>query len=207
MQLVDALSRHPISVLLVDEESSNLIAKIEKAQQEDPDSKKIVEAVLKGSAKNFFLRYNVLYKESSGYSLLVVPKLMQYDIIRQAHEQGHLDCRKTEYLIRKDFWFQNMKTKIQNFIENCVKCILADRNQGKGEGFLQLIDKGCFPLDTYHLDYLGPIPSTKKNYKHIFVVVDAFAKFVWLYPTTSTTSDEVRRGHTDYCKDQGIEHI
>lgn len=41
------------------------------------------------------------------------------------------------------------------------------------------------------MDQLGPIPSTKKKYAHIFVVVDGFSKFVWLYPTRSTTSDEV----------------
>lgn len=33
--------------------------------------------------------------------------------------------------------------------------------------------------------------STNKNYKHILVVTDAFTKFVWIYPTKSTTSAEV----------------
>ena len=33
--------------------------------------------------------------------------------------------------------------------------------------------------------------STTKCYKHIFVVTDAFTKFVWLYPTKGTTTKEV----------------
>lgn len=102
-----------------------------------------------------------------------------------------MDGKKTDHLIRKDFWFRHMKKKIQNFIGNCVKCILAEKKHGKGEGLLKPIDKGCVPLDTYHIDHLGPIPSTKKNYKHILVVVDAFTKFVWLYPSKSTSCNEV----------------
>lgn len=46
-------------------------------------------------------------------------------------------------------------------------------------------------MDTYYIDHLGPMPSTRKAYNHIFVIVDAFTKFVWLYPTKTTTADEV----------------
>lgn len=45
------------------------------------------------------------------------------------------------------------------------------------------------PLDTFHIDHLGPLPSTKKSYVHIFVV-DAFSKFAWLYATKSTSAAE-----------------
>jgi len=45
-------------------------------------------------------------------------------------------------------------------------------------------------LHTYHVDHLGPLESTSKMYNHIFVVIDAFTKFCWLYPTRSTTTKE-----------------
>lgn len=60
----------------------------------------------------------------------------------------------------------------------------------KKSNLLNPIEKGI-PLDTFHIDHLGPLPSTKKNYKHILVIVDAFSKFVWLYPTKSTTTTKV----------------
>lgn len=44
-------------------------------------------------------------------------------------------------------------------------------------------------MDTFHVDYLDPLQSTKKSYVHIFVV-DAFSKFVWLYATKSTSAAE-----------------
>ena len=35
------------------------------------------------------------------------------------------------------------------------------------------------------------MPSTRKSYRHIFVIVDAFSKFVWLCATRSTDTAEV----------------
>lgn len=47
------------------------------------------------------------------------------------------------------------------------------------------------PLCTYHVDHLGPMEQTAKSYAYLFVVVDAFSKFVWLYPTKTIASDLV----------------
>ena len=45
-------------------------------------------------------------------------------------------------------------------------------------------------LHTYNLKFLGPLPSTHKNYKYLFTVVDTFAKFIWIYPVqTIPTKD------------------
>lgn len=85
----------------------------------------------------------------------------------------------------------NVGEKIKKFINNCVHCILTERKQGKKEGFLHAIDKGELPLDTYHVDHLGPMVSTVKQYKYLLVVVDAFTKFTWIYPTKTTNAKEV----------------
>ena len=34
------------------------------------------------------------------------------------------------------------------------------------------------------------MPSTNKNYQHILTVIDAFTKFVWLYPTKSVSAED-----------------
>ncbi|KOX79081.1 Pro-Pol polyprotein [Melipona quadrifasciata] len=116
---------------------------------------------------------------------------MAFQIVREAHERGQFSETKTENLLRRDYWIQGMKRKIEKVIQNCILCILAERKRGQQEGYLYLLEKGEVPLDTFHIDHLGPLFSTKKNYKHIFVVVDAFTKFVWLYATKTTNSAEV----------------
>ncbi|GFX15219.1 pro-Pol polyprotein [Trichonephila clavipes] len=46
------------------------------------------------------------------------------------------------------------------------------------------------PLSTYHVDFIGPLPSTNKRYQHILTIIDAFTKFTWLYPVKSTTLED-----------------
>lgn len=87
-------------------------------------------------------------------------------------------------------------------------------------------------MQTYHIDHVGTMVATCKMYQHIFVVVDAFTKFTWLYPTKTTNAKEVleklrmqqttfgnrkriisdkgaaftSKDFQDYCKEEGIEH-
>lgn len=116
---------------------------------------------------------------------------MQTQIIRRAHEQGHFSVVKTEALVRKDCYITGLKSKIELIIRNCVSCILPERKKGKQECFLSPIEKGKIPFDTYHVDHSGPLPSTRKSYNHILVVIDSFSKFTWLYATKSTGTLEV----------------
>lgn len=189
MKHVDALSRCPSPECnLVDGEKDGLTARLKRAQSEDNDIRRIVELGKSARASDYVVRGGLLFRESAGELLIVVPKSMQSQVIRQAHEMGHFSVAKTEAILRNDYWIPNAKTKIEKIIRNCVACILAEKKHGRQEGFLNPIAKGEAPLDTYHIDHLGPLPSTKKNYRHIFVVIDGFSKFVWLY-TTKTTSE------------------
>ncbi|GFY49126.1 transposon Tf2-6 polyprotein [Trichonephila inaurata madagascariensis] len=83
-----------------------------------------------------------------------------------------------------------MRNCIENVIKNCVACILVNKKRGKEEVFLNTIPKEDLPLSTYHVDFIRPLPTTNKNYNHIFTVIDAFTKYTWLYPTKSTTAQE-----------------
>lgn len=190
MRHVDALSRNLPSVMTIEENRSSLMARIRRAQREDDELKPVFEKVTRNETDNFSLQNNILYRKYHDDLLLVVPKSMQHDVIRQAHEKGHFSADKIERILRKEFWFRRMRERIEKIIRNCLSCILAERKCGKQEGFLRSIPKGDIPLDTYHIDYLGPIPSTKKNYVHLFVVIDGFTKFVWLYPTRSVSAAE-----------------
>ena len=186
---VDALSRNSLpTVMLVEENDDGIIVRLREAQKEDIDLRKIRESAEQCREDEYAVRNDILYKEVNDVPLIVVPKQMQTQIVRQAHERGHFGTVKTEALLKRDFWFKGMRHLIERVIRNCVNCILAERKHGRQDGLLNSIDKG--PLDTYHADHLDPIPSTKKSYRHIFAVVDAFTKFVWLYATKSTSSDE-----------------
>ncbi|CAK9813799.1 Pro-Pol polyprotein [Anthophora plagiata] len=191
MPHVDALSRQPLpNCLVIDREEEGIMVRLKRAQREDTTLRKIFEAFQEGHLDGYVVRNDVLFKEVNNEFLLVVPASMQTQIIRRTHERGHFSVGKTLLLLQREYWFPNMNLKIEKAIRNCVPCILANKKQGKQEGLLHPIDKGDAPLQTYHIDHLGPVPSTRKNYKHVFVVTDAFSKFVWLYATRSTSTAE-----------------
>ncbi|GBL66329.1 hypothetical protein AVEN_162783-1, partial [Araneus ventricosus] len=73
-----------------------------------------------------------------------------------------------------------------------LRPLYPDKSEKRKEGgLLHPLQKEDTPLHTYHIDHLGPLESTNKNYKYVLAIIDAFTKFVWIYPTKSTTSAEV----------------
>ncbi|GFX77892.1 retrovirus-related Pol polyprotein from transposon gypsy [Trichonephila clavipes] len=108
-----------------------------------------------------------------------------------------------------------------------------NKKTGKKEGFLNPISKESIPLSTYHVDFIGPLSSTNKSYRHIFTVVDAFTKFTWLYPIQTVSAESALeklkqqqktfgnpiriisdRGSAftsklfnDYCDEENIQHL
>ncbi|XP_037958018.1 uncharacterized protein LOC119687677 [Teleopsis dalmanni] len=187
MKHVDALSRY--AVMCIDED--NILSKIRRAQMQDENLKTISDILQEKSSYNdYFKKGELLYKLRNDQELIVVPKSMQREIIRHAHEKGHFAVKKTSELLRNDYFIPQLEEKIQKHIMNCIPCIVVNRKQGKQEGELHSLIKESIPLHTYHVDFLGPLESTNKQYKHIFVVIDSFTKFCWIYPTRTTSANE-----------------
>lgn len=121
---------------------------------------------------------------------IFIPAAMQINFVNKIHQEGHFKTTKLQKIIEKDYYIPRMRTIIQQVISNCVECILMDRKEGKKEGFLNPIPKNPLPLDTIHMDHLSITPSSKKNYQYILTIIDAFTKFVRLFPTKTTTAEE-----------------
>lgn len=186
---VDALSRIPAIMMVED----GLITKVRNLQNDDDKCKMISEILKTQSYGDYTKRSGIVYVWENGAQLILVPKKLENEIIRAVHERGHIDCKKTEAIIKKEYFIGKLAKKVSQVIANCIPCILATRKEGKKEGFLRPIDKDEVPIHTYHVDHLGPLASTAKSYKHILVVIDAFSKFTWIYPVKTTNAAEVMR--------------
>ncbi|GBN44773.1 Transposon Tf2-8 polyprotein [Araneus ventricosus] len=186
MQHVDALSRYPVAIIT----SDTLTARLKRAQQEDEYTQSLRSMIGSNNDSDFFDKNEILYKYVDGRELIVVPRDMQTEIIKLAHEKGHFSAAKTEGVVKQEFFIPNLNKQVQNVIVNCVPCILTNKKSGKKDGFLNPIPKEDVPLSTYPVDFIGPLPSTNKKYQHILTIVDAFTKFTWLYPVRSTSAED-----------------
>ncbi|GFV21583.1 transposon Tf2-9 polyprotein [Trichonephila clavipes] len=185
MKHVDALSRYPVMIVCND----TLTSKLKNAQEEDDNIQTFKSLLEKQESEEFFERNGILYKYLNGRELIVTPKAMQAELIKLIHENGHFSVGKTEEIVKQEFFIPNLSNVVKKVIVNCVPCILTNKKTGKKEGFLNPISKESIPLSTYHVDFIGPLPSTNKSYQHIFTVVDAFTKFTWLYPVKTVSTE------------------
>lgn len=227
MRHVDALSR---TVMQIDDRLTN---SLRECQNKDEHLKVIMDILKDHPYEEYEMQRGILMKNVNGKNVYVVPKEMQTDIIRKIHDNGHFGTKKMTDVLELDYYIPQLRSKIDTIIRNCIPCILAERKKGKQEGLLRPIPKEDAPLLTYHLDHLGPMHLTSKKYKYLFIIVDAFTKFVWIYPTKTTNTQEVlscmekqkrtfgnpRRIITDrgsaftstafeeYCETELIEHI
>jgi len=46
------------------------------------------------------------------------------------------------------------------------------------------------PFEVLHLDHIGPLPVDSHDNEYILVIIDAFSRWVELFPTKSTTATE-----------------
>lgn len=190
MQHVDFLSRYPEEVMIV---TSEVTARNRQNQQKDEMIKAICEIRAVKPYGSYKTKGDLLYNVIDGHDVIVVPRNMQKQIIEDAHNDGHYGVQRTIHNIKQKFWIPHLEPKVKQHISNCVRCILFNKKLGRQEGFLNPIHKGDAPLHTLQLDHVGPMDATSKQYRYLLTVVDGFSKFVWLYPTRTTNTEEVLR--------------
>jgi len=175
MKYVDSLSRYPIMISNED----NIVVKMTNAQKNDPELRAIMEVLKEKSYDDYFLRNDVLYKYKDRRKLLVVSQDMQTEIIQIAHSGGaHFSVKRTEENVKQEFYIPMLTKKTEKMIANCIPCILRNKKARKQEGFLNPLNKSDIPLHIYHLDHLGPLESTNKNYNHNLTVIDSFTVYL-----------------------------
>lgn len=188
MKHVDALSRsHNILVL----EGNTFEQSLSLKQTQDTEIIKIRNILENREHPLYELRNGLVYRKSKDKILFYVPSCMEYQMMHMYHnEMGHMGVDKTCELILRSYWFPKIRIKVKIHIDNCLRCIEYNPNFGTREGFLNNIPKGNTPFETIHVDHYGPLQKSKYGYKHIFLIVDGFTKFVKLYPCKTTQSQE-----------------
>lgn len=120
-----------------------------------------------------------------------MPSSMETNVIRFCHDNiGHIGIDKVLENICRVYWFPEIRKKVKTHIVNCLKCIDYSPISGKTEGYLYSIPKENLPFQTIHIDHYGSLAKTSKGYKHILSVIDAFTKFIKLYPCKSIGTEE-----------------
>lgn len=186
MAHVDALSRYVAYANYLP-----LERELEFKQLQDFEIKEIASNLEFAEDDKFELIDGLVYKKDNDRPRFVVPESMTNSIIRIHHdEMAHCGAEKTFEGIHTTYWFPSMRKKIRDYINNCVTCLIANASRHAQEEDLQLCSPPTKPFQVLHVDHFGPLPQTIDGYKHILVIVDAFTRYTWFFPSRSTTTKE-----------------
>ena len=104
-------------------------------------------------------------------------------------EMGHVGVQKVYELIKQSYWFPKLKEKVNDHMKNCLKCIVYSPTCGKIERKIHG-EIATVPFDVIRIDHAGPMDKGVLIKKYVFLVIDAFTKFVKFYATKTTNSRE-----------------
>ena len=120
----------------------------------------------------------------------VVPPSLKMMLLRYYHDgvfAGHLGAQKTFFKVASNFWWPGMRGDVFKFVQGCELCQRAKPAQNAREG-LHSAEPSAQPLDRVFIDFVGRLVRSKRGNIAILVAVDAFSKFVALYPVRRIAS-------------------
>ena len=116
---------------------------------------------------------------------IVIPKVLQADVISLAHE-GHQCAENTLQLLRQSVWFPGMNTCVKYYVGSCPGCNCAlSYNPPVPFKPNVLPDR---PWQKLHCDFKGPI--AQKYYLHI--IIDQYSKYPEVDVVSSTSFSKLR---------------
>ena len=113
------------------------------------------------------------------------------EIIREKHATaigGHKGVTKTFNRIRQNYFWNNMKTDIQNYIQNCRECTLKKLTRVKTKQPMHITDTPNSAFDKISMDIVGPLPVTPGVNIYILTIQDLLTKYSVAVPLKRTDS-------------------
>ncbi|GFW67105.1 blastopia polyprotein [Trichonephila clavipes] len=108
--------------------------KLARVLETDENIRNIKKRLPSSKTSEFILNNNVLFKISEIQELLVIPEMMQVNVIKKVHSFRHFAVTKTEELMRRDYCFPNMRNCVENIMKNCVQCKLTNKGMQEENG-------------------------------------------------------------------------
>lgn len=165
-------------------------------QIQDAKLKNIIDQLSNGNTSgditnNYVIKNDRLYRKTLLGEKLAVPSFARWKLMQKFHDQiGHVGFKRCSELIKTDYWFPKMTRFIKKYVNSCLECAYGKGEYGKPSGELHPIAKPNVPMDTLHIDHLGPFSRSRKGYQYILMICDAFSKFLIARPTKTLNSVE-----------------
>ncbi|UYV75794.1 hypothetical protein LAZ67_13001373, partial [Cordylochernes scorpioides] len=196
----DGLSRGPLPETDWVEDYERLF--LNQIINEEDEFIENVKKSLKGSKRaitqNFKEENGCLYKKNPNPEgrawLLVVPKKRRKEIMSEFHNNmlnGHLGVARTTYRLKNKYHWPSMLKDVSEFVKTCHLCQSRKGSNQSPSGLLQPIPPANYPFERIGIDFVGPLPSTKRRRKWIIVLTDYYTRYAETKAVSEATVKEV----------------
>ena len=209
-QVADALSREPSNIPSTVKKDHELLHQIIRRTSQDPvtisnvshiylddTDKKLLcseyqkDEHLKGTYENpespFRKTKDLLYYKNR----LCIPQgKFRQKLIHDHHDTpstGHLGILKTNRRLHPLYFWPKMRQTIRDYVRSCTCQTKKDRTTGP-IGLLQPLPPPSRKWEIITMDFIAPLPKTKKGHSGIFVIVDRLSKMIRIVPTLHTVT-------------------
>lgn len=155
-----------------------------------------------GQFPNLIIKDNSLYRRSKTVATLtnefswklVVPQESREKIISENHSEptaGHLGIFKTYHRLALRFYWRGMYRDVAKFVGTCEKCLAYKAQNHTTLGEMGRPKQCSRPFQMISIDFVGPLPITRKQNSYLLVVTCCFSKFCLIFPIKRANSDIV----------------
>ena len=139
---------------------STLLDRIKEDQKKEPTMQKWLERVQKEELPDFNLDSDGILRFQN---CIVVPKdeRLKRDILEEIHRSKysmHLGCDKMYQNLKSLYWWDNMKSKIVQFVQKCLACQRVKVEYKKPSGLLQPLEIPEWKWEYITMDFVPGLP-------------------------------------------------
>ena len=182
--------------------SSNLRNRLQNFAQEqklDPILGQKIKDVEEKKTTKYEIHDDLLYFVNGENKRLCLTKGIIYDIIDECHEMyAHIGPLKVIKMLNDFFYYPKLAKIVRRRLASCDSC---QRNK--------VTNQTCFsemknylpqrPNEISSIDLYRPLPASKGGFKYISSTIDAFSKYVVLYPlrraNTKAVISKLKKDH------------
>lgn len=160
------------------------------------------------SLPNFIINSNTLYRTSKNKCSLtsefawkeVVPSELREQVISANHSEptaGHLGIHKTYHRLALRYFWPGMHADIVKFVSSCPICIAYKLPNHTTLGVMGRPKQCSRPFQMISIDFVGPLPTSRKQNTYLLVVVCCFSKYCLMFPLRKANTEAVIKNLED----------
>jgi hypothetical protein len=151
---------------------------------------------------DLFIQEDILCRQVNDEQVqIILPPSLHDKALKYFHDSataGHTGIDRTEARWSQDYYWPHIRKIVADYIRACPVCEKFKSSRENTTAELQPI-VSYYPLDLLVIDFIGPLPTTRRQNRFILSIVDHFSKYAIAMPTARQDSKTVIECLTQYC--------